>query len=234
MALSKKTTQPKTVRARKPVMSASMDDMSSSAKIPEAPVMMDAQRQQRMRMYVILGLVLVALYYFKGLFVVALVNGKPIMRYQVIQELEKQAGKGTTDSLIAKKLVVMEAKKKGIVIADKDVQENISKIEKDLAKSGQKLDELLKAQNVTRKEVEEQTRLQLTLKALLADKIKVTDKEIATALDEQKESKPTGMSDADFKKQIATSLEEQKFSAEAQTYIQNIQKNAQITYWHMY
>ncbi len=234
MALSKKTTQPKTVRARKPVMSASMDDMSSSAKIPEAPVMMDAQRQQRMRMYVILGLVLVALYYFKGLFVVALVNGKPIMRYQVIQELEKQAGKGTTDSLIAKKLVVMEAKKKGIVIADKDVQENISKIEKDLAKSGQKLDELLKAQNVTRKEVEEQTRLQLTLKALLADKIKVTDKELATALEEQKETKPAGMSDADFKKQIATSLEEQKFSAEAQTYIQNIQKNAQITFWHMY
>lgn len=234
MALSKKTTQPKTVRARKPVTSTPMSDSSASAKIPEAPVMMDAQRQQRMRMYVILGLVLVALYYFKGLFVVALVNGKPVMRYQVIQELEKQAGKGTTDSLIAKKLVVMEAKKKGIVIADKDVQENISKIEKDLAKSGQKLDELLKAQNVTRKEVEEQTRLQLTLKALLADKIKVTDKEVESALEEQKETKPAGMSDADFKKQIATSLEEQKFSAEAQTYIQNIQKNAQITYWHMY
>lgn len=233
MALPKKTTQPKTVRGRKSSVRV-VTDTSESAKIPQAPVVADSQKQLRMRLYVVLGLALVALYYFKGLFVVALVNGKPVMRYDVIKELEKQAGKGTTDSIIAKKLVVMEAEKKGIVVDEKDVQENISKIEKDLAKSGQKLDELLKAQNVTRKEVEEQTRLQLTLKALLADKVKVTDKEVAAALEEQKASMPEGMTEAEFKKQIMTGLEEQKFSAEAQTYIQNIQKNAQITFWHMY
>jgi len=44
----------------------------------------------RNKKYILLGLVLLAgLYYFRGVFFVATVNGSPISRIRVVQELEK-------------------------------------------------------------------------------------------------------------------------------------------------
>ena len=48
----------------------------------------------------------------RGLFVVALVNGEPISRIEVIKALEKQGGKATLDSLVTKKLIAQEARSK--------------------------------------------------------------------------------------------------------------------------
>lgn len=229
MPTTKKTTKP----ARKTVRKVSMP-------LSDTVVTMDTTdshmmgTQKKIRLVLLVALILTALYYFRGMFVVAMVNGKPVTRYEVIRDLEKQAGKGATDALVSKKLVAMAADKKGITIDQKDVDARIAAIEKDLKSSGQTLDEVLKTQGVTRKEVEEQTRLQLMLKKLLKDKIAVKQSDVDAAMKDQLKSKPEGMSDAEFEKQIRSSLEEQQFSFEAQSYIQELQNKAQITYWHQY
>ena len=60
---------------------------------------------------VIIGLILVALFYFKGTFVAATVNGSPISRLSVVSQLEKEGGKNVLDSLITEKLIESEVKK---------------------------------------------------------------------------------------------------------------------------
>ncbi len=42
---------------------------------------------------------------FKGQFIAATVNGSSISRWSLIQELEKQSGKSTLDTMITKKLI---------------------------------------------------------------------------------------------------------------------------------
>lgn len=238
MATTTKSTKP-TKKVSKSTLSktsknASKMNVVAETHIPEAPVSLDSARQKRMRLYAGLGLLLVALYYFRGMFVVTLVNGKPITRYEVMKELEKQGGKGVVDNLIAQKLILMEADAKGVVITDEAVNKRISEIEKDLSSSGQKLEDLLTAQGLTRDDIAKQTRLQLALKELLKDKTKVTDKEVEALAMEQKESKPEGVTDAEFTKQLKESLEQQKFSQTVQTYLEELRKKAQITQWHSY
>lgn len=238
MAPTKKPSKPTRKSLKKSASPASSvsDSLDSVApnRVPEAPMMSDVARQKRMRLYVGVGLLLVALYYFRGMFVVTLVNGKPITRYEVMKELEKQGGKGVVDNLVAQKLVMMEAEAKGVSVSDEAVAKRISEIEKDVSSSGQKLDDILKAQGLTREDVKTQTRLQLTLKELLKDTTKVSDEEVATLVEEQKDARPEGVSDADFSAQIRESLEQQKFATEVQSYIESLREKAQITQWHAY
>ena len=174
------------------------------------------------------------LYYLKSFFVVALVNNRPITRYQVIKSLEQQGGKGTLDSLISEELIKQDAQKKGVTVSQQEIDERVKSIEDEIKKSGQSFDNLLKTQGITRQQVEEQTRLQLILKRLLADKIKVSDKEVEESYVQQKDSKPKETSDGEYKKQIREALENQKLSFEAQTYVQSLQSKANIRYWLRY
>lgn len=191
---------------------------------------------QNKQLYILVALAIIVgvLYYCRGFFVVAMVNGSPVTRYEVIKSLEQQGGKGAVDGIISEKLLRQEAKSKGISVKKEEIDEKIKAIESELKASGESLDELLEKQGISRKQVEDQTELQLLLKKVLADKIKVTDKEVVDTAKEQMTSKPEALSDAEFKKQIKESLENQKLSFEAQAYIQELQAKAKIQYIHTY
>lgn len=192
--------------------------------------------ESKRKFFAIIAVVVLAaiLYYLKSFFVVALVNNRPITRYQVIKSLEQQGGKGTLDSLISEELIKQDAQKKGVTVSQQEIDERVKSIEDEIKKSGQSFDNLLKTQGITRQQVEEQTRLQLILKRLLADKIKVSDKEVEESYVQQKDSKPKETSDGEYKKQIREALENQKLSFEAQTYVQSLQSKANIRYWLRY
>ena len=230
MATTKKSTKPRSTSVKK--TSTTKTVSKKSAVKSDAPAGENKLMSRNMIIAIVVVVLIIGLYFARGFFIVATVNGQPIARYQVIKELEKQAGQGTTDALISEKLIAMEAKKQGIEIEKSAIDERIAAIEADLETSGQSLDELLELQGITRKEVEDQTRLQLLLRELLADKIGVTDEEVEDAFAQQSEVKPEDMSDEEFKEQLRLSLEEQKFSFEAQTFVQELQNEANINYWH--
>src|SRR5436305_244591 len=56
---------------------------------------------------VVLGAILI--YFSKGMFIVATVNGEPISKAQFAQEVEKQAGKQVLNSLVTNVLIKQEA-----------------------------------------------------------------------------------------------------------------------------
>lgn len=180
------------------------------------------------KLLLVVFLILVIIFFSKSLFLTALVNGIPIMRSSVTKELEKQGGKKVLDSLIAKELINQEARKKGVTVKQSEVDAEIKKIEKNTSKQGQNLDQLLTLQGMTRDDLKNQLNIQLILQKLLADKIKVSDKEVDQYLKkldtgESSAQKPPG------KEQVKDQLKQQKLQKEAQALVESLKKSAKIS-----
>jgi hypothetical protein len=107
----------------------------SVVKIRKRKVHLKAYRKPAMiaaGLLVLLG----AAYFFRGVFVAAVVDGSPISRLSVIRELEKQAGQQALDRLVTQKLVDAEVIRKKIVIPSSDMDAEIKKIEDSVTKQG--------------------------------------------------------------------------------------------------
>lgn len=192
--------------------------------------------RQRKNISVIFFLLILAIlaFVYKSAFVVAFVNGRPITRLEIIKELERQGGAQTLDSLVSKVLIEQEAQKKGISVSQQEIDAELKDIEEQLKTQGQSLDQVLEAQGLSRKDLEEQTRLRIFLEKLLEDKVKVTDKEIEQALKEQKDALKESDDPEELRNQIKENLRNQKLSTEAQAYLQSLQEEAKIQYWMKY
>jgi len=67
--------------------------------------------------------VLSALYFARSLFVVALVNNRPISRWSFNRDLQKAAGEQILNNKIAEMLVLQEGQKQKIDISDEEIDE---------------------------------------------------------------------------------------------------------------
>ena len=210
--------------------------IKNTKKVEEKPV--DVKKVKRnMRGLLILALVvmIVALLYLgKSLFIVAMVNNQPISRLAVIRELESQSGKKALESIVTKTIILQEAKKQNIVILDGVIDDEIKAIDKNLKAQGQKLDDALAMQGLTKAQLRDQIRLQKILEKMLASDITVTEKEIDAFVKENKASIPK---DSDMKKirvQVKDKLKQDKLSAKIQKWVADHQKSSKILYFKTY
>src|SRR3989344_603753 len=179
------------------------------------------------------GIILVISYFFKGAFVAATVNGQPISRLRVIQKLEKQGGKNILDSLITDKLIENEAKKKGIVISDDEINQEIKTIEASVTQQGGTLEQALLQQGMTKESLKENVKNQKIIEKLFADKLKVTDAEVNKNITDNETPIPEGK-EAETKKQIMDQLIQQKFQQEVQSWVTTFKTSADIKYYVNY
>src|SRR5258706_13613082 len=197
---------------------------------PQSPMQMLKNPKIYLPLIVIIFCVL--LYAFKGLFIVAIVNGQPVGSVGFIQALEKQSGKQVLQQqIIPQMLIDQEAAKKHITISPQDVQNQIKQIQTSLSKQGQTLDSALAARGMTRQVLEDQIATQVKLEKLLGNQTKVTDKEIEAYINSNKDSLPQDQKPEALRAQIKQQLEQQKFNEKAQTYVQTLQQKAKITYF---
>src|SRR3989304_4628403 len=171
-----------------------------------------------------------ALYSLKNQFLVAAVNGQPIWRLTLVRELEKEAGKRTLDAMVAKTLVLQEAKKKKVVVSSEELNEELKKMEEALAKQGQNMDQLLVAQEMTRQDLAEQVRLQKIVEKLLGGEIEVTDQEVKDYFEKNKTLMPKDDKLEDFQEEIKGNLRQQKLGEKIQSWMKALQENAKINY----
>ena len=179
-------------------------------------------------------LIIVALFFAKGLFVAATVNGSPISRLSVIQELEKQGGKQALEAIIDKKLIETELNKQKITVTKEEVDEEIKKIKAQVASRGGTLEAALAQQGMTEEKLREQITIQKKLEKLLADKVAITDAEIDTYIKDSKAIPPKDVKMEDFRKQISDQLKQQKFQQEAQKWVSDLTTSAKIKYYVNY
>jgi foldase protein PrsA len=180
-----------------------------------------------------IALVFGALIYFKGIFVAATINGIPVTRLSVIQELEKQGGKNTLDALITEKLIDSEAKKNGIVISNEDVDQEIKNIEASITQQGGTLEAALLQQGMTMDALKKQILVQKKIEKVLADKLQVTDEEVTKYIEDNKVELAAGK-ETEIKSQIAQQLKGQKLNQEASTWIASLKTESKINYYVNY
>lgn len=174
------------------------------------------------------------LYYFKGVFVAATVNGNPISRLSIVQELEKKAGKNILDTMITKKLIENEVRKQGIVVLSEDIDTEIKNVEVQITAQGGTLEQALSQQGMTITDLREQIMINKELEQVLGDKIAVSDEEINQYLSENKVSPTKGVSSDDLKNQTREQLKGQKFNKEAAQLIDDLRAKAVINYYTQY
>ncbi len=208
-AASKKTTPKKSPAKTTAVKSTTPDTK------PETEQKTTTQSQQTVRLkksYAILIVVILlfgaAIYYFRGLFVAAVVNGQPISRLEVVQQAEKQSGKQTLDTLVRDALIEQEAKKENVSVSDQEVNAEITTLQGNLKKQGQTLDQVLSTQGMS----------QVDLRRLIH---------------KNKDSLPN-TDDVTLKKQVKAQLTQQKTNTAVQSWLANIQQKANIVYFVQY
>jgi len=184
--------------------------------------------------FVTLLLIAAVLFYFRSLFVVAIVNNKPVFRYSVIQELEKQSGKEALDNLITKNLITQEASKQNIQVTKQEIDAEIKNLEDNLKQSGQDLKTILEQQKMTQADLEEQIVLQKKLEKLLGDKVAVTEAEIDAYIEANKDNFAEGTDLNAIRDQIKEQLKQQKFSTEVQKWLADLKAKADIKYIKTY
>ncbi len=179
---------------------------------------------------IVLVIVAVLLFVFRGLFIAAIVNGQPITRIGLDNSLEQKYGKEELSSMITQTLIMQEASKKNVTVSDSDVNSSLKQISDSLSKQGQTLDSALALRGMTKQDFVEQLKIQKIVEKILGNQIAVSDKEIQDYISKNKDSLPTGLSDADLKTQVKQQLEQQKLSDKAQTWIAGLQKSAKVNY----
>lgn len=182
---------------------------------------------------VLLGAVIGIAFYFKGVFVAATVNGSPVTRLSVVVELEKQGGKNTLDALITEKLIDNEARKKGIVVTNDEIDQEIKKIEESITQQGSTLNDALLQQGMTLASLKKQLSVQKKIEKVLADKIQVTDDDVSKYISDNKIELESGK-ETETKNQIAQQLKVQKLNQEASSWITSLKADAKINYYVNY
>lgn len=183
---------------------------------------------------VVILVVATGLFFAKSLFVVAVVNGTPITRLAIVKELEKRSGKQALESIITKKLVDDELKKKNISVSDEEVAQEIQKIEAQIAQQGGTLQAILAEQGMSRVELSEQIASQKKLEKLFSPTATVSDEDVATYIKNTKTTIPEGEEGKAQTAQLKDQLRQQKIASEIDQWIADIKKAASIKYLKTY
>ncbi|MDP3697152.1 MAG: SurA N-terminal domain-containing protein [Candidatus Taylorbacteria bacterium] len=181
---------------------------------------------------IIVGAVVTVLFFFKGIFIAASVDGSFISRLSIIKELERQSGQRAVDSLITNKLIENEVKTKGISVSEDEVDQEIQKITVQVSSQGGTLAATLAMQGMTEEILRKQILIQKQVEKLLADKIAVTDEEVVEYIKDNKVPLPKGKDERTvLDEQIKNQLKNEKLNQEANLLIAGLKSKAKIKYY---
>lgn len=163
----------------------------------------------------------------KGLFVAAMVNGRPITRIALDNQLMSRYGSSLLDELINDEIINGEADKKGIKVSPDEINAEISRIETSLG-GKTNLDQALTAQGMTMNDLTVDVQRRLLVNKLTAGSVNVSDQEIADYIDKNKSSL-TATDDAGLKQEALDALTSQKKSDATQKWFTDLKAKAKIS-----
>lgn len=184
----------------------------------------------------ILGTVLVLafLYLIRSLIFAAWVNTRPIFRWSLVRELEKQGGQSVINNLIEKSLIFQEAARSKIRITDEDLNNELKKVEDLVKAQGLSLEEALAFRGQNKNDLREQIKLQKIVESLLSARISVSDEEIKNFFQENKSLFEKGATLEKVKDQVRDQLLQVKLNEEYRKWIDELKAKAKIFYFVKY
>ncbi|MCM3692518.1 peptidylprolyl isomerase [Neobacillus niacini] len=118
---------------------------------------------------------------------IAKINGDSISKDELYDVMVKQYGAATVEQLIADKIVASEAKKQKITISDEDLNKEVDKLKESYG-GEEVFNQVLASNNTTVDVLKEDLKNYLTMRKLIEPQIKITDEELKTYFDENKDS----------------------------------------------
>ena len=213
-------------------------EQQSTSEPASHPTVLKRGLNNRKMIFIALGiaaiLIMGALTFIQGYVVAATVNGKPISRLSVIKELEAQAGKQALESRIQEMLLKSELEKAGVSVSTEEVDAEIQKIEAQVSGQGGTLADALAAQGMTEEQLRGQIEEQKQIEKMFADKVQVSDEEVAAYIKEQKLVASQGESAEAHTVEVKEQLRRQKIQTEAQGWLAGLKENASVKYYVNY
>lgn len=165
---------------------------------------------------------------YRNLIVAATVNGEPISRLSVVQELEKQQGSAVLDNMINEQIIKQAARERNILVAEEEVLQRIGNIETDLEAQGQTLEGVLTLQGMTRENLEDQVEIQLLVEKILEGDIEITDEEVSQYIEDNRDFLPEDLNEEELRAEALDQIRQQRLSQEFQTWLQDQRDAAEI------
>lgn len=122
--------------------------------------------------------------------VVATVNGVNITKSKLFDEMIASGGSQILDNMINEELVRQEADKAGVAITDADLDQELATLKKSFS-SDEEFDMAMAQSGMTMDNLKRQMAMTLRMKKLLEPKTDVTDEEVQTYYEQNKESMAT-------------------------------------------
>ena len=166
------------------------------------------------------------LYFKRDWLVVALINNRPIWRWQFNQTLEDQYGNQVLNQLINEQLIKQEAKKENIVVSQEKIDQEISQIEDRLGPDSS-LEEVLTLQNLSLEKLREEIKSQLILEELLSRGLEISKEEVDQYL---KENEDLIISEDETERinEATEAIKMEKINEKFQSWYQELRDNSKI------
>lgn len=174
------------------------------------------------------------LYLFKDMLVVAIVNGQPIYRWNVVERLENQAGRQVLDGLVVETLAKQAVAKEGVTVEQSEIDAEVAAVEERLTTQGMTLDQALQQQGMTREEWVANMRLQKAVEKIVAGSVAVSEVEIDTYITDNQAYLPAELTGDALREEVRQQLMSTKLSEAIQQWVQGLQAEAQIIYLKEY
>jgi len=240
--MATKATAKKTTKKPAPKTSVKTRTQVQAAAVVEKPVKVtktsEKQAFKMRRSYAILAVVIavlgILLYVGRGLFVAAVVNGQPISRWSIIKEAEKQSGKQALDTIVRNVLIEQEARKLKIAVSNAEVDSEIKKVEGQLAAQGQKLDDVLVMQGMTRDDLVKILRLNILVRKVVGNDVKISDQEINDYIEKNADLFTQEQTDEQKKKAAEDRLKQEKLGEKTRAWLTDLQTKAKVIYFVQY
>jgi hypothetical protein len=176
---------------------------------------------------VILILGLIALFVGnKGLLIAAIVNGKPIFRWELSSVLVSRFGKQTLEGMISERLISQEAAKAGVSVSQADLDAKTKSLIASLG-GGMTIEQLLQYQGMTRADFDSQLKLQLTVEKLLGKDITVSDGDVTSYIATNSASL-TATDEAGMKAEAREAILSQRINDKLQSWFTALKAKANI------
>jgi len=175
-----------------------------------------------------------ALYYFRGYFVAATVNGEPISRYSVIRQLESQGGQEVLQGKITEALIRQEGNSRGVEVTETEIDAEIATLKSEFEAQGQDFQQILDLQGMSMDELKKQIHIQLMVEKMFSGDIDVTQEEIDQYIADYGDTLPEYENDEQMLSAVRENLEQTKLVDSFQTWLQTAQTEAEINYLFEY
>lgn len=159
--------------------------------------------------------------------IAAVVNYRPIFRYQLEQTLFKQYGSQMADSVITEMLISQELDSRNIKAEAGEIDSKVDEIKAGLGE-GQDLETLLGQEGMTMNQLRKNLALKIGVEKAVVEKIAVTEDEIKNWLKDNEAFFPKDMKDDEKTKQAETSLKQEKTQTEVMNWIAELKAKAKI------